>query len=186
MTANRKTPTDAVCEDAMMTERMQDPASTATVSDEANGSRFSDMGTKAGSALSDVKDTLVSGAGTAASNLRDMAVEKADSARETLSDVGARLAATLERSVGEEEARDGLKSQLIGTVADGLGRMSEGLRQRSVTELADDMRLMARRHPGAFMAAAALAGFAAARFMRSSARHHVSYDAHDSYRGPRA
>ena len=49
-------------------------------------------------------------------------------------------------------------------------RGHHALRQRSVTELGDDLRVMARRHPGAFMAGAAVAGFCLARFLRASAR----------------
>lgn len=108
-------------------------------------------------------------AGATLATMRDAAVEKADEARETLSEVGERIAASLHRATEAEDA-DALKSRVFHSVAEGLTRASTTLRQQSVADLTDDVRTLARRHPGAFMAAAAVAGFAAARFLRSSAQ----------------
>lgn len=133
----------------------------------------------------DAKAAIVSGAGSTLAAVKDVAVDKADAARETLSDVGERLAATLERSA-EGENGDALKSKVLGSVAQGLHKASDVLRERSVVDLADDVRALARRHPGAFMAAAAVVGFAAARFVRSSAhRRSAGYDHSDHKQGPR-
>lgn len=118
------------------------------------------------------KDAAKAGArqaGTTMATMRDAAVGKADEARETLSEVGERIAASLHRATEAEDA-DALKSRVFHSVAEGLTRASTTLRQQSVADLTDDVRTLARRHPGAFMAAAAVAGFAAARFLRSSAR----------------
>ncbi|RYI03975.1 MAG: hypothetical protein EON48_15535 [Acetobacteraceae bacterium] len=114
----------------------------------------------------DAKDAVVAGAGSALGTVRDVAVEKADAARETLSDVGERLAATLNNASSEDD--DALKSRVLSSVAQGLTTASDALRQRSVGELTADVKDLARRHPGAFMVAAAVVGFAAARFVRSS------------------
>lgn len=133
----------------------------------------------------DAKEAIVAGAGSTLSAVKDVAVDKADAARESLSDVGDRLAATLERSV-ESEDGDALKSRVLGSVAQGLHQASDALRERSVVDLADDVKALARRHPGAFMAAAAVVGFAAARFVRSSAqRRSAGYDHGDKNQGPR-
>jgi hypothetical protein len=121
--------------------------------------------------------------GPALAAVRDAAVDKADEARETLSDVGQRLAATLERASTDAEG-DALKSQLLTSVAKGLSTASDALRQRSVADLSSDVRALARRHPGAFMAAAAVVGFAAARFVRASAkRRQADFDQY-RHRGP--
>jgi hypothetical protein len=126
------------------------------------------------SKASEAKDAVVSGAGSTMSAVRDAAVEKADGARESLSEVGDRLAATLNRAADDDNS-DGLKTRVLGSVAQGLTQASEALRQRSVADITSDVKEMAKRHPGAFMAAAALVGFAAARFVRSSAqRRHDS------------
>lgn len=115
----------------------------------------------------DAKDALVAGAGSTLETVKDVAVEKADAARASLSDVGERLAATLERASAESDS-DALKSRVLSSVATGLTTASDALRQRSVSDLTSDIKTLAKRHPGAFMAAAAVLGFAAARFVRSS------------------
>lgn len=134
------------------------------------------------SRLKEAKDAIVGGAGSTLAAVKDVAVEKADTARETLSDVGERLAATLQRSADGEDG-DALKSKVLSSVAQGLTQASDVLRQRSVSDLTADVREMARRHPGAFMAAAAVVGFAAARFVRSSAHRRMAE--HDRNQGPR-
>lgn len=130
----------------------------------------------------DAKDAIVAGAGSTLSAVKDVAVDKADAARESLSDVGQRLAATLERASAEGED-DALKSRMLTSVAHGLTSASDALRHRSVTDLTSDVKALARKHPGAFMAAAAIAGFAAARFVRSSAQRRMAERDHDQ--GPR-
>ena len=131
----------------------------------------------------DAKDAVVSGAGSTLAAVRDAAVEKADSARESLSDVGDRLAATLQRASDDDQG-DALKSRVLGSVAHGLTQASDALRQRSVADLTSDVKELAKRHPGAFMAVAAVAGFAAARFVRSSAQRRA-HIASDTGLGPR-
>jgi ElaB/YqjD/DUF883 family membrane-anchored ribosome-binding protein len=130
----------------------------------------------------DAKDAIVAGAGSTLTAVKDVAVDKADAARESLSDVGQRLAATLERASAEGE-EDALKSRMLTSVAQGLTSASDALRHRSVTDLTSDVKALARKHPGAFMAAAAVVGFAAARFVRSSAQRRMAERDHDQ--GPR-
>ena len=124
---------------------------------------------KAADTATDAKDAIVAGAGSALGTVRDVAVEKADAARETLSDAGERLAATLKGAAADSDD-DALKSRMLSSVAQGLTTASDALRQRSVTDLTSDVRTLARKHPGAFMVAAAVAGFAVARFVRSSSQ----------------
>lgn len=144
-------------------------------------SRLGGVIRKATDTAVEAKEAIVSGAGSALGTVRDVAVEKADAARETLSDVGERLAATLQNASSEDG--DALKSRVLSSVAQGLTSASDALRQRSVTDLTSDVKSLARRHPGAFMVAAAVAGFAAARFVRSSSQRRVAR--HDDGLGPR-
>ena len=130
----------------------------------------------------DAKDAIVAGAGSTLAAVKDVAVDKADAARESLSDVGQRLAATLERASAESND-DALKSRMLTSVAQGLTSASDALRHRSVTDLTSDVKALARKHPGAFMAAAAVVGFAAARFVRSSAQRRMAE--RDHQQGPR-
>ena len=140
--------------------------------------RMGDMIQKAKDSAGDARDAVVAGAGAGLSALRDTAIERADGARESLSDAGDRLAATLERASEQEDA-DAIRSHVYASVARGVTSASEMLRQRSVTDLTADLRDLARRHPGAFMAAAAVAGFAAARFLRSSASRRSGAEAQE-------
>lgn len=144
-------------------------------------SRLGGVIRKATDATVEAKDAIVAGAGSALGTVRDVAVEKADAARETLSDVGERLAATLKTASGEDD--DALKSRMLSSVAQGLTSASDALRQKSVTDLTSDVKSLARKHPGAFMVAAAVAGFAAARFVRSSSQRRIAR--HDDGMGPR-
>lgn len=147
-------------------------------------SRVGDMLGKAQDIAQDTKEAIVSGAGTTLSAVKDVAVEKADMARESLSDVGQRLAETLERASAETDS-DALKSRVLTSVAHGLTSASDALRQRSVADLTADVKTLAKRHPGAFMAAAAVAGFAAARFIRSSSKRRMAERDADYGQGPR-
>jgi gas vesicle protein len=135
---------------------------------------------KAQDTAGDAKDAIVAGAGSTYAAVRDAAVEKADQARESLSDVGDRLAATLQNATAEG---DPLKSRVLTSVAHGLTSASDTLRERSVADLTADVKSLARRHPGAFMAAAAVVGFAAARFIRSSSQRQMAE--RDHHQGPR-
>lgn len=143
-------------------------------------SRLAQVVRKAQDTAGDAKEAIVAGAGATLAAVRDVAVEKADQARETLSDVGDRLAATLQHATTEG---DPLQSRVLTSVAHGLTSASDSLRHRSVADLTADVKALAKRHPGAFMAAAAVAGFAAARFIRSSAQRQSA--GRDGNQGPR-
>lgn len=160
---------------------MKDAASDAM--DEGR-SRVGSIVGKAQDIAHDTKEAIVSGAGSTLSAVKDVAVEKADMARESLSDVGERLAATLERASDEGDS-DALKSRVMTSVAQGLHTASDALRQRSVADLTADVKTLAKRHPGAFMAAAAVVGFAAARFIRSSSKRRMAEHDSDYGQGPR-
>ena len=165
-------------------ETAADLKDTAAEAMDEGRSRIGEVLGKAQDMASGAKEAIVTGAGSTLAAVKDVAVEKADVARESLSDVGQRLAATLERASAESDG-DALKSRVLTSVAHGLTSASDALRQRSVADLTSDVRTLAKRHPGAFMAAAAVAGFAAARFIRSSARRQMAERDHDHGQGPR-
>jgi ElaB/YqjD/DUF883 family membrane-anchored ribosome-binding protein len=175
----RQTLTDAGTAARDLVESVKDTAEEAV---EDGRSRLGSALRTVQDRASEATDTLVAGAGSALASVKDVAVGKADEARESLSDAGERLAATLHRAAAEDDA-DALKSRMLSSVAQGLTSASDALRERSVSDLASDLKSLARRHPGAFMAAAAVAGFAAARFLRSSRQRHLAED--DRRQGPR-
>jgi len=126
---------------------------------------------------------------------KSRAARLADDARHTASDLasGARSRVEAEITARGEAARDGVASAVedgAETLRTAAERMSEGTPQseavnraaNSVYGLADQIRettaesaaetvsAFARRHPAPFLAGAALAGFAAGRFLKSSSR----------------
>lgn len=100
---------------------------------------------------------------------RETATARLDDARVALSDTGDQLAETLRRAA-EQPENGTLQARVLGGVASGVAVAADRLRGRSLNDLVTDTTAMARRHPGAFAAGAAVAGFAAARFLRSSAK----------------
>ena len=101
----------------------------------------------------------------ALNTMRDVAGERTDAARDTLVNAGERLAETLQ---SEAQATDGIPSRLLNGLADGVTTVTDGLRGRTLGDLLSDAQGYARRNPGTFAVGAAVAGFALARFLRSS------------------
>lgn len=60
-----------------------------------------------------------------------------------------------------------IQSQALEQLAQGIDGVASRLQGRSVDELFDDVTLFARRNPLLFLGGAAIAGFAAARFLKS-------------------
>ena len=108
-------------------------------------------------------------ASDAASSVRDAAAEQMDNARDALGDSGDRLAETLRRAAGEP-AEGSVQARVLSAVAGGVSSVADSLHSRSVSDIAADIRDLARRNPAAFAAGAAVAGFILARFLRASAR----------------
>lgn len=80
------------------------------------------------------------------------------------------MAGALRRAAAEEDNGGGAPSRLAESAADGLQRMSEALRSRDLDALLRDAEDFARRQPAVFIGAAALAGFLAVRFLKSTQR----------------
>ena len=102
-----------------------------------------------------------------AASLRDGAASRLDDARDALSESGDKLAETLRRAA-EEPAPGSIPARVLSAVAGGVSSAANALHDRSISDIAADVRALARRNPGAFAAGAAVAGFALARFLRAS------------------
>ncbi len=100
----------------------------------------------------------------------DAAAARLDDKKDDLVEGADRLEGRLRDVAGDEDAGR-LQSRVMGSMADGVSAVTDRLRDRSLQDLADEVKGFARRHPGAFVAGAALLGFAAARFLRASARN---------------
>ena len=97
-------------------------------------------------------------------DIEDAVEERYEDARDALSATSKRLGARLRNAAGEVQEE---VSELPARVRSGVNTAIESVRGRSAGELAQDVRGMARRNPGWFMAGAALAGFALAAVLRS-------------------
>ncbi|MFA8384675.1 MAG: hypothetical protein ACEPO2_03575 [Pelagibaca sp.] len=115
-----------------------------------------------------------------------------ESTPDTAHDARMRLAASAreqaetarERTVGTEDAETTDHGSLPDTLQDAalaqLGAQINGIAARlqdtSVDEMVDDVALFARRNPLLFLGGAALAGFAAARFLKSGGGSQTSHE----------
>ena len=94
--------------------------------------------------------------------------DKADAATGAIADEGHRFAQTL-RTAASERAET-VQGRVLGVVAGGVESVSDTIRDRSFGDIVADVQGYARRNPGAFVAGAAVLGFALARFMRAGER----------------
>ena len=119
----------------------------------------------------DTGETLASEAGAragrAAGAIKDAVADRAATARNSVASAGDLLADSL-RNAAERVHDGGVPERVLSAVADGVGDAADRLRGQNVADLWTDLRGFAGRHPGAFAAAAAVAGFALARYLRSS------------------
>jgi hypothetical protein len=90
-------------------------------------------------------------------HVKDSVAERADRVADRVEGVSSRTAA-------QEPGLAGHVSQF----ADGMHRLADRLRDRSITELVSDAQLLARRHPLMFILGGLALGVAAARFMKAS------------------
>jgi aspartokinase len=136
----------------------------ATTADKARetASAAMDVATEAGRT---VKNEIKTQAADTMHAVREAAGERSEAARDTLVNVGERLVETLET---EAESVDGIPARLLSGLASGVTTVTDGLRGRTLGDMVADAQGYARRHPGTFAVGAAVAGFALARFLRSS------------------
>ncbi len=122
-----------------------------------------DMASEAGRA---VKAEVKTRATDTMNTVRDVAADRADAARDRIVAAGERLAETLQK---DADATEGTPARLLNGLASGVTSATDSLRGQSFGTLIEGAKDYARRHPGTFALGAAVAGFALARFLRSSA-----------------
>ena len=108
-----------------------------------------------------------------ASGVAEAAKERATGFADEQKRAGAEQAEGFARAVrrAADELQDGSPqlAQYVREAADSTGQLADALRNRSVGELVGGVEDFARRQPVAFFGATVLAGFAIARFAKSSA-----------------
>lgn len=108
------------------------------------------------------KDDLAEVADKAKSAIRAEAEARAEVGKDMMSDQGLKLADSLRSD------SDDLQARMQNVLAQGVADLSEELRHTSLTTILEGTQEFARRNPAAFVAGAAIAGFALARFLRAS------------------
>lgn len=147
----------------MNTEDLKDKLAATAEKAKDTAASAMDMASEAGRT---VKAEVKTRAADTLNTVRDVASERADAARDSIVGAGERLAETLQ---SDADATDGVPARLLTGLASGVQSATDGLRGRSIGDLVSGAQDYARRHPGTFALGAAVAGFALARFLRSSA-----------------
>ena len=114
---------------------------------------------KASDIVGDMKD--------AAAAARNAAGNRVDAAKETIADQGHKLAENLRTAASDRG--ETVQGRVLDAVAGGVDHVADSLQGRSITAIFSDVQALARRNPGAFVAGAAVVGFALARFLRAGA-----------------
>ncbi|MGC4853244.1 hypothetical protein ACLQ24_07540 [Micromonospora sp. DT4] len=96
--------------------------------------------------------------GQAGGQLREQAQTQQRRAADGLRDIGRELG-----SMAERDGDSGLAGQTVRRVADAAQQAAGWLDEREPGEVLDDVRTYARRHPGTFLAGAAVAGLLVGR-----------------------
>ncbi len=110
--------------------------------------------------------------GTVAAEARSRAGEevrtRAEGAKSSLADEMASVASALKAAAREYDSGS-TGSKTFADIAEGLERASDTVRHKSLGAMVSDLNSYARAHPAVFLGGAALLGFAASRFAKTSA-----------------
>ncbi len=124
---------------------------------------------KAAEVMVDVKDEAAeifektgAGAKTTASSGKDMAAD----AVAGLADAARQMAGKLDD--GNADGSNAKAADMARKAADSMERFSGRLREKDIEEIADDARTAVRNNPAIAVGAAAVIGFALARFLKGS------------------
>jgi gas vesicle protein len=161
-------------------QRADDPSMTGSGSQNTSGSRADSSSSQQGAQS---KASQMAGeAKQQAKSMASQAAEQGKSAINQQKDNVVQKVDTVSDAIrsAADELQEGGQPQTghyVSMVADQLESFSRQLRNKDANSLLRDAESLARRSPVVFFAGALLAGFAASRFMRSSAQHlHSDYE----------
>lgn len=100
---------------------------------------------------------------------RQRGKEQLEAGKSSAADRVQQLAGAVERAAGELQ-QDNSLARYAADLAGGMGRFAEGLRSRSIDELAGEVQSLARRNPMAFLLGSVALGIALSRFLKASAQ----------------
>jgi hypothetical protein len=142
---------------------------------------------RAGADINELADDLKQQASGITEQAKAKAKEAAHSGQAVAADQLQHLAQGVRRSAENFDDEQAWVRQGLSTAAESLERFSSTLRERDLGDLMREAETVARRHPVAFSAVCAFAGFALMRFLKSSSRDPSGYrdPTADAYRGRR-
>jgi hypothetical protein len=109
------------------------------------------------------------GNGGLVNRMRDSAASQLTAQKDRATDQLGSVARAVRSSTRQlREQHHDTAAGYVDQIADQIERLSQGLRQRNLTELLDDAQRLARRQPAVFIASAFALGLVAARFLKSS------------------
>ncbi|GAA0566309.1 hypothetical protein GCM10009416_00320 [Craurococcus roseus] len=139
-------------------------------------SKTAEAGARAGEAASRLRDEAAGAAADVkaevsgvAGAVQDRAAGFAEEQKRAGADQAEGLARAVHRAADELQSSSPQLAHYVREAADSTGQLAEALRSRSVGDLVSGVEEFARRQPVAFFGATVLAGFALARFVKSSA-----------------
>lgn len=123
----------------------------------------------AGSGLSGRSSGVKGGVKKMASQAGEKLMDTAEQQKRAGADYVTDIAGSVRRAAGEFEEQVPQAAEYIRYAADQIENMSDSLRRRDLSQMMTDVQSFARRQPTAFLGITFLAGFAAVRFLRSTA-----------------
>lgn len=152
------------------TDKLRQDASAATATAKHDLERIRD---EAESSVREIAEQAQAQLGQATEKVRGAATDQKDMLAEQLGTVAKAVSKVADELRNEQSPTAGYASSIAG----GMRRLSDNMRDRDLDELVAMAQDFGRRQPATFMGAAALAGFAASRFLfASSRRRHDTSD----------
>lgn len=129
----------------------------------------------------DAREKVADLAQDAKAKAQTMAEDRADAMRNAASDRVSDTAAAANAAAGQFDPAS-FQAEAMHRIADHVDDFGARLRQADLTAIASDVGDFARRNPALFIGAAAIAGFAATRFLKARGpQPHAAYDDNDPW-----
>lgn len=127
------------------------------------------VGEKSSEVIREVKheaDEIFAKAGSATRGAANSGKDMAADAMTSLADAARQMAGKLDE--GKDDGSNAKAAEFARKAADSVDRFSSSLRDKDVDQIADDARNAVRQNPAIAVGAAAIIGFALARFLKGS------------------
>lgn len=106
----------------------------------------------------------------AAREVKQRGKEQLESGKEAAAEKVEQIASVVDHAASELRDQDNTLARYAGDLASGISRFADSLRNRSVDDLASDLRALAHRSPAAFLLGSVALGLALSRVLKASAQ----------------